>query len=192
MLSKAVTGEELSGHVDNVVTAKFALDRTNVLCMGTDRASVNGAAYNVLKPHYPKAINVGCFSHTISSAGDKVQLPALQEFLSHWNNLIGRSGHARLLFVQHTGVQPKRSSETRWFATFEILHQLFTQFPLLIRFLDDCVAKNIAPATVTACQQMINGRIELYLELAAIVDGFLLFDAVCHKLEGDSFLRTIS
>lgn len=70
------------------------------------------------------AIDAPCISHTIDNAGKRFVLPFKTIFFTHWNNVIGVSGHGKRLFKDEFGVNPKAYSKVRWWVIFEQAVQL--------------------------------------------------------------------
>lgn len=79
LLEKSVKASELAQVFNKVMTQEYALEADKILAIGNDRASVNLAAFNLLQPFFPNALDVGCFSHTINNAGKEHQTPKLKE-----------------------------------------------------------------------------------------------------------------
>lgn len=72
MLSKSLTAAEVADQFNKVVTARHGIASKRVLAINNDRASVNLASFNILSPFFRRAINVGCFNHTLANAGDQI------------------------------------------------------------------------------------------------------------------------
>ena len=56
-----------------------------------DRASVNGAALNIVKIMYPNLFEVGCLSHMLNLVGERFKTPTLILFIAHWIALFSHS-----------------------------------------------------------------------------------------------------
>ena len=95
MLSKSLTASEVVDQFNKVVTARHGIASERVLAISNDRASVNLASFNILSPFSRRAINIGCFSHTLANAGDQIKTPSLKSFLQHFNCMISRIASAR-------------------------------------------------------------------------------------------------
>ena len=157
-----------------------------------DCASVNLASFNILSPFFRRAINIGCFSHTLANAGDQIKTPSLKSFLQHFNCMISRSASARLKFFAIVKEQAKQTSQTRWYCEFEICHQLFTNWPTVGQFLHACVQDGVCVASASPALHTHDHDINLRIEIASVVDGFLPIVQACHVLEGDGFLAPIT
>ncbi len=48
-----------------------------------DRASVNGAALNIVKIMYPNLLDVGCLSHMLNLVGERFKTATLSLFIAH-------------------------------------------------------------------------------------------------------------
>lgn len=191
LLEKSVKASELAQVFNKVMTQEYALEADKILAIGNDRASVNLAAFNLLQPFFPNALDVGCFSHTINNAGKEHQTPKLKEFLSVHNQIISRSAAARLIFRDHVKESPRRSSMTRWFAEWEICEQLFNNWPSIRSYLKSCQEGDVCPALSLQGLTLFDSCMELYIELAATIDGLGPFVRACHVLEGDGFLAPL-
>ena len=68
-----------------------------------DCASVNNVAVVSIVILYPSAIDIGCFSHTLSHVGKKFNVPVLAKFMKHWERMIQQSHKACLVWREITG-----------------------------------------------------------------------------------------
>ena len=103
MLSKSLTGEELTRELIHVLSTTYGIETTNLLGAMRDRASTNGAAMQTLTVLYPLIVDIGCYSHTIDHVGDNFQTPTLSEFTTSWLTLFSHSPKTRLLWKSETG-----------------------------------------------------------------------------------------
>lgn len=85
-----------------------------------DRASVNSVAMQILKVLYPKALDIGCFSHTIDHVGEKFVTNNLHDFGILWVSLFSHSPKARMLWRTRTGRSMLSYSQTRWWSRWEV------------------------------------------------------------------------
>ena len=97
MLAKSLSGEEIAREILTVLSTQLGIPSGNLLAIMRDRASVNNVAV------YPSAIDIGCFSHTLSHVGEKFKVPTLAKFMKHWERITKHSHKARLLWLEITG-----------------------------------------------------------------------------------------
>ena len=69
MLAKPMNADELAHEVISVLQITYGINSNQLL---HDRASVNGAAMRTIKVVFPSLVDVGCYSHTIDLAGEKI------------------------------------------------------------------------------------------------------------------------
>ena len=120
-----------------------------------DRVSVNGAAMRTIKVVFPSLVDIGCYSHTIDLAGEKFDVPVLDEFFRLWINLFAYSQHAKMDWQMTTGISINSHSCTRWCSKWEILHQVFKYFGDIIPFLQKAEASH---ATTVKLLQFFSDR----------------------------------
>ena len=81
MLVKSMTGEELAQEVLGVLCREYKLSTEQVLAAMRDCASVNGVAIRHIKVMFPNLLDIACYSHTIDIAGNKFELPTVEDFI---------------------------------------------------------------------------------------------------------------
>jgi len=68
-----MTGEEIAHELIRVLSANYAIDPNQLIAAMRDHAAVNGVAMRTVAVVYPKAFDIGCFSHTIDRVGEAFQ-----------------------------------------------------------------------------------------------------------------------
>lgn len=77
LLSKSMTGGEIARELIRVISANYDIDPNQLIAAMRDRAAVNGVAVRTVAVVYPKALDIGCFSHTIDRVGEHFKTPIL-------------------------------------------------------------------------------------------------------------------
>jgi hypothetical protein len=101
LLKKAVDSDELMSIITVVLCTDYGIDPASIVAAINDRASVNRSAYEKLKPLLSRSVSVGCFSHTLNNAGEKLEMPLLRAFMTAWNQIHGHSLKAKDLFMTY-------------------------------------------------------------------------------------------
>ena len=133
-------------------------------------------------------LSVVCFSHTLDNVGNHFKVPDLLSFGSLWIHLFKHSHMVKLIWQELTGRTPKSYSETRWWSKWEVFEQLLVQFGDVEQFLQEAEAAKFAPQIVPQIRETLSdqeSRINLQLQLAAIVDVGHHFVTATYYLEGD-------
>ena len=116
MLVKSMTGEELAREVLGVLCREYKLSTEQVLAAMGDRASVNGVAIRHIKIMFPNSLDTGCYSHTLDIAGNRFQLPTVEDFVKPWISVFSHSPKARFEWKSKTLRAMTSYSETRWWS----------------------------------------------------------------------------
>ena len=186
MLVKSMTGEELAREVLGVLCREYKLPTEQLLAAMRDRAYVNGVAIRHIKIMFPNLLDIGCYSHTLDNAGNRFQLPTVEEFIKPWISLFSHSPKARFEWKSKTGRAMASYSETRWWSRWEVFHQVMQQFGDVHPFLQE--QTELSPAMRNKLLQILvdplkNARLQI--ELAAVIDAGEPFVKATYTLEGD-------
>ena len=187
MLAKPMNADELAREVISVLQVAYGISSNQLLACMHDRASVNGAAMRTIKVVFPSLVDIGCYSHTIDLAGEKFDVPVLDEFFRLWISLFAHSSRAKMDWRTTTGISMKSHSCTRWWSKWEVLHQVFKYFGDIDPFLQKTEASH---ATTVKLLQLFSDRQKyeyLQLELAVVIDAGEPFVKATYNLEGDAF-----
>jgi len=92
----------------------YRISEDRLLMFMHDRASVNTAAFNLISFNFPQALDWGCWSHTISNAGECFKTPNVTKLISGFKALTSRSKRAPSIFKEHFKMSPISPSETRY------------------------------------------------------------------------------
>ena len=184
--SKSLTGEEIARELISVLQVDYNISSDALVGAMRDRASMNQVAMQTVNVIYPKALAVGCFSHTIDLVGQRFRTPHLNEFVSAWINLFSHSPKARLTWRSRTRRAVNSHSKTRWWSRWEIIDQLLDLFGDVQPFLEE--NNDIGPANrskMLAILQNSQKKPYLLVELAVVVDSGRHFVQATYNLEGD-------
>jgi hypothetical protein len=183
MLAKSLCGEEVAREVLSCLSVELSIPTVKLLAVMRDRASLNNVAVSTLSIMYPLVIDIGCFSHTLNHVGEKFNVPTLDKFMKHWEQMFTHSYKARLLWRERTGKSIVTYCPTRWWSKWECEKQILDMFgdvPGLINLCD------VAPKSTKKIQQLLqSSSSKLLLELAVTIDAEEIFVKSCYKLEGD-------
>ena len=186
MLAKSLSGDEIAREILTVLSTQLGIPSGNLLAIMRDGASVNKVAVISIAILYPSAIDIGCFSHTLSHVGEKFNAPVLAKFLKHWERMTQHSHKARLLWREITGRNLRTYSPTRWWSLWECQFQLLDLFGDISTFLRAYFNQGIAPKSLDKLLQLLlQSSKELMVELAVTVDAGEPFVKATYKLEGD-------
>ena len=94
MLTKPMNADELAHEVISVLQVAYGISSNQLLASMHDRASVIGVAMRIIKVVFPSLVDIGCYCHTIDLAGEKFDVPVLDEFFRLWISLFAYSSHA--------------------------------------------------------------------------------------------------
>ena len=118
--------------------------------------------------------------------------PILHDFCKAWIGLFSRSPKSRLLWRTQTGPPAPSYSATRWWSQFEVIHQVFTAFGDVEKFLKN---DDLPLATSTRLLQVLDDPAKtrkLKIEIATTVDAMEPFVKATYKMEGDGALSLVA
>ena len=186
MLAKSLCGEEVAREVLTVLSTELGIPSSHLLAIMRDRASVNNVAVRTIAIMYPSAMDIGCFSHTLNNVGEKFQVPTLDKFMKHWEEIFKHSHKCRLLWHEQTDRPIATYSPTRWWSKWECEKQVLELFGDVPRFLDRIGSVGASPKSHRKLQQlMLSNAHELLVELAVTIDIGETFVKATYKLEGN-------
>lgn len=186
MLAKSLSGEEIAREILTVLSTQLGISSEHLVAIMRDRASVNNVAVSSIAILYPSAIDIGCFSHTLSHVGEKFNVPILDKFMKHWERIIKHSHKSRLLWREITGRGLRTYSPTRWWSLWECQQQLLDLFGDISTFLNALSSQGVAPKSLDKLLQLLlHSSKELMVELSVSVDAGEPFVKATYRLEGD-------
>ena len=169
---------------------KLGIPPTMVVNVARDSASTNGAACNLMlaNPLIHSADSL-CISHTISNAGQRLELPMLTAFTTPWLELVGgRDPHRGAQRLWKSMVAPQvvpGYSKVRWWSKAEIWFVMAENFGCLEPFIRLLRDRRFGDATTTSMANILAGHSDtLRLELAAVLDARVLVSTT-YAMEGD-------
>ena len=80
LLAKTMTGEKIAQQIIVILSTEFGIFSNLIVAAMRDRASVNDVAMRTIKVVYNELLDVGCFSHTLNHAGERMNTPILHDF----------------------------------------------------------------------------------------------------------------
>ena len=186
--AKSVNAQDLAHVLNDCLSVDYQVRGNSLLATLKDGASVNQAALNHIKFVFPKMLIVVCFSHTLDNVGNHFKVPDLLSFGSLWIRLFKHSHRAKLIWQELTGRTPKSYSETRWWSKWEVFEQLLVEFGDVEQLLQEAETAKLVLQIVPQIRETLSdqeSRINLQLQLAAIVDVGHHFVTATYYLEGD-------
>ena len=207
LLKKSPDGAQLARWIfESIIRVGSSL--TFVEAATRDRASVNEAALDNLRPFAPQLVNIPCYMHTTDHVGDKLDEGLVRElinaYVSLFSNKVALLGFSvpdcaclqqkrpRLLWAELSPVGPTLLGETRFWSKYETLVDIFLRYKLVVdSFVPKLLQAGIAPATVARIAKIIyDPDLErtFATNMAAIVEYARPFVKATYFLEGDGFL----
>jgi hypothetical protein len=156
-----------------------------------DEASVNFRMCQNFKncSLFPNFIELICWCHVCSNAGDQFSTPVVSKFLIHWQALVGHSPLARRIFQDLTSVKcPYITNFTRWYVRFEVIIVLWSQQHNLVPFLHQFELRQKPTESTTALLAILQGSQSktFKFELALMKDYGEPLITTTYQLESDS------
>lgn len=175
---QSVTADELQTLLVDTI-GQLGLASNDVHCMICDRHSVNMAALDDLSHTWKKGHTLICLCHTLgmplstrcqcfwcydnslridffamlwtssASVGKQFDLPASEEFMTHWHVVTSKSEKAaNLWYKKHGRSIPSGQGDKRWFAEIDERAMMVENWPAIPEFLDLLEKEKVAPASV--------------------------------------------
>ena len=187
-----MTGEEVTQQIIVVLSTELGIPPQSIVAAMRDRASVSDVVMRTIKVVYNQLLDVGCFSHTLDHVGERMNTPILHDFCKAWIGLFSQNPKSRLLWRTQIGLPAPSYSATRWWSQFEVIHQVFTAFGDVEKFLKN---DDLPLAISTKLLQVLGDPAKtrkLKIEIATTVDAMEPFVKATHKLEGDGALSLVA
>ena len=168
-----------------MLSIKLGIGSEHLVAAMRDRASVNNVALRTLCVIYPYLLDVGCFAQTLDHVGEKFNTPILGEFISLWIALFSHSPKCHLIWKTQTERAMQSYSTTRWWSRFEVMHQVMVQFGDIESFLRNEDVSSVTSSKLLKIMCIVQKRLTLQLELAAVIDVGIHFVKSTFDLDGD-------
>ena len=186
---QALTGQDIWKAVHKLLSKAYNLQPWQVLGFGHDSVAANGVAMDLSKAVYDRSVDIGCHSHFLNNAGQRLALPTLAAFTKEWIGLIyaGTGVKAKHIWSEIIGGNVVGNSSVRWYCKFEIQAQIARNFSRLSTFFAQCDTQGLDGAYYTKLKSFMadaNNAERVALELAALLDIEKLVET-CYALEGD-------
>lgn len=181
--------------LQDAIAREYQLDFRNIASFQRDRAAVNSAAMRLLCEQYPTAEDIPCFSHTLDHCGDHFNAPVLDGFAKELLGLLSTSAIARHTWLELAGSSFPSCSATRWWSYYDCLRYLHEHEDAIRAFLGHPdvqarVGKRITALTQTWQNAVL--RMEMQLQLVAVVEIGKVFREATYSLEGDGPIAFIA
>ena len=166
----------------------------DVLAWMSDCVAANIASYrDSLKGPFPYSDHNGCLPHTGAHVGEAMETPHVDEFMGHYNSIVGTSNYAVVHFSEITGYTAKKKSATRWFSTNDV--QELSLLPNaangnLLMWADKMIDEGICEKTAPKLRAFLLNptKLKLFmLELTTVVMVGKGLKARNTAMEGDTF-----
>ena len=160
----------------------------------SDCVAANIASYrDSLKGPFPYSEHNGCLPHTGAHVGEAMETPHVDDFMGHYNAIVGTSNYAVVHFSEITGYTAKKKSATRWFSTNDV--QELSLLPNaangnLLKWADKMIDEGICEKTAPKLRAFLLNptKLKLFmLELTTVVMVGKGLKARNTALEGDTF-----
>ncbi|CAB1106310.1 unnamed protein product [Ectocarpus sp. CCAP 1310/34] len=177
MLKKSMTGADIAGEVNRIVTHQFRLDPNNCRAVMGDSCAANLLAMDSLLLVFRFAVVIPCFSHTFNNIGKQLVCEEIDVFLGKLHTLLSHSAFAKDLFRKEVGVRAPETPGHRWGSRFERDEVIAVNWPGAVKFMRDDLAKLRDDGKA---QSLV-----LQLQLALTVDVGRIITSATIFLEGD-------
>lgn len=194
MLKKSMTGADIAGEVNRIVTHQFRLDPNNCRAVMGDSCAANLLAMDSLLLVFRFAVVIPCFSHTFNNIGKQLVCEEIDVFLGKLHTLLSHSAFAKDLFRKEVGVRAPETPGHRWGSRFERDEVIAVNWPGVGKFVekyesqDDTKSKAVKFMRDDLAKLRDDGKAQslvLQLQLALTVDVGRIITSATIFLEGD-------
>ncbi|CAN0189541.1 unnamed protein product, partial [Ectocarpus sp. 8 AP-2014] len=194
MLKKSMTGADIAGEVNRIVTHQFRLDPNNCRAVIGDSCAANRLAIDSLLLVFRFAVVIPCFSHTFNNIGKQLVCDEIDVFLGKLHTLLSHSAFAKDLFRKEVGVRPPETPGRRWGSSFERDEVIAVNWPGVGKFVekyesqDDTKSKAVKFMRDDLAKLRDDGKAQslvFQLQLALTVDVGRIITSATIFLEGD-------
>ena len=135
MLKKSMSGDDIAGEVNRIVTHQFGLDPAQCRGISGDSCAANLLAIDALLKVFRKAVALPCLSHTFNNIGKQLKFDELDTFLGKLHTLLLHSAFAKALFFEMAGVRVPSTPGHRWGSRNERDLLIAMAWPGLLKFI---------------------------------------------------------
>lgn len=194
MLKKSMTGADIAGEANRIVTHQFRLDPNNCRAVIGDSCAANRLAMDALLLVFRFAVVIPCFSHTFNNIGKQLVCEEIDVFLGKLHTLLSHSAFAKDLFRKEVGVRAPQTPGHRWGSRFERDDVIAVNWPGVGKFVekyesqDDIKSKAVKFMRDDLAKLRDDGKTQslvLQLQLALTVDVGRIITSATIFLEGD-------
>jgi hypothetical protein len=191
MLAKSPDAQQLARFINSTL-ASYGISPERIRVSISDSAAINGAAMDQLAGLWEWHLRIGCFSHCLSNAGQKLVTPELDAFMEKLSSMFNMSNTPKILWREVVGYGWIAYCDHRWWAWYEVCVALRPHWAKLPAFLSRLNEEKACPASY---QFLIahfreHDRVMAY-QLALTLDIGNRFAAATYELESDGFLAPL-
>ena len=187
---KHMDGLELCAFINRMLTKACEVEPWDVVGGARDSCSTNGTAMRNLKLVMLNLQDFLCVSHTLSKLGEHINLPTLEDFMTHWLGLVQHHPSAKKLWQEQTGgTAMKGYSTIRWCSREEVQNELAVKLGTHVSaYVDTLMERDIGDAHPKKMRAILDSHMDtLQNELALSLDLERIIKAV-YRLEADTLV----
>ena len=192
-VTKSMTGKEIAALITKTLMTEFQVQPEKVIAFARDRASSNNVAVTTVTDLlFSKALDIGCFAHTLNNAGEAATTSELLKFSQLFATLFSKSPANKLFWKTLTNLPLLPTvSETRWWSRFNLYQKLYELWPDVVKLITHDDFAESSKETRKQLRQVIRDHgHQIRVELAVMVDSGSCFYRATYALEGDGELIT--
>ena len=149
MLKNSMSGDDIAGEVNRIVTHQFGLDPAKCRGISGDSCAANLLGIDALLKVFRKAVALPCLSHTFNNIGKQLKFEELDTFLGKLHTLRSHSAYAKNLFFTSADVRAPSTPGHRWSARYDRDLLIAMNWNGLLKFLADYASgDNVKSKTV--------------------------------------------
>ena len=187
---KHMDGRQLCAFVAKMLTKSCDVEIEDVVGGARDSCSTNGTAMRNIKLLMLNLQDFLCVSHTLSKVGEHINLPTLENFMTHWLGIVQHHPAAKTLWKEMTGGKAMEGfSVIRWCSREVVQNELAVKLGTHVTsFVEKLIEREIGDAHPKKMITILQSQLEpLRNELALSLDLQRIIRVV-HRLEGDGLV----
>lgn len=185
-LDRSPNAEVLFRCLNHVLCLQYRFRLENILGSMQDRASVNGAALNLLHPLLENHLQIPCMAHTLNSAGELFNSPLVSSAITYFVTITSKSSNACKYWNELVEKQPQTSSSTRWWSYLDVviatLEWNFNQYKQFMEHHSHLESAKKALKLIEEKERILCYEICAYIHIGRQIK------AITYFLESDTFL----
>ena len=191
---KHMDASELCAFINNVLVKVCQIESMDVVGGARDSCSTNGTAMRSQKVVMVALQDFLCISHTLSKLGEHIELPTLNELMTHWLGLVQHHPSAKRRWKEQTGGDAMEGYSTiRWCSREVVQNELALKLGTHVDgFVSKLIEREIGEAHPRKMRAILDSKLDLLQnELALSLDLSRIISAV-YRLEGDGLLPLLA